>query len=233
VHAAPLTRRDRRIVLLLVGLLPVLAIGTVGNNEIFNAYLLWVPDHVDMTFFHRQLPITWLVTVDATMSIIGLVASMALWRLWARRFREPSEVVKLVVGFVLSAGALLSLMAAAAISAHGGKAGFGWIMGFEVLNSLGFANVLPVGLALYTRASPKALAGTMVGVYFLNLFACNNLVGWLGGLVERLSGLQFWGLHALLVSAAAVLTALAAILFGQLLAPQEDAAAVTARASES
>jgi POT family proton-dependent oligopeptide transporter len=233
VHAAPLTRRDRRIVLLLVVLLPVLAIGTVGNNEIFNAYLLWVPDHVDMTFFHRQLPTTWLVTVDATMSIIGLIVSMALWRLWARRFREPSEVVKLVVGFVLSVGALLSLMAAATISARGGKAAFGWIMGFEVLNSLGFANVLPVGLALYTRASPKAVAGTMVGVYFLNLFACNNLVGWLGGLVERLSGVQFWGLHAVLVGAAAVLTSLAAILFGHLLAPQDDAAAVTATASES
>ena len=85
-----------------------------------------------------------------------------------------------------------------------------------------------MGLALYTRASPKALAGTMVGVYFLNLFACNNLVGWLGGLVERLSGVQFWGLHAALVGAAAILTGLAARFGAHLLAPQGAAAATAA-----
>ncbi len=217
--------------LLLVVLIPVLAIGTVGNNEIFNAYLLWVPEHVDLIFFQHRLPTTWLVTVDAAVAILGLIASLALWRLWARRFREPSEIVKIVIGFVLSIGALLSLVAAAAISTHGGKAGFGWVMGFEVLNSLGFANILPVGLALYTRASPKAVAGTMVGVYFLNLFACNNLVGWLGGLVERLSGVQFWGLHAALVGTAAILTGLAARFGGHLLAP--GAAATATAVSET
>ena len=226
--AAPLTRTERKAVLLLVALIPVLAIGTVGNQEIFNAYLLWVPGHVDLVFFHHRLPTTWLVTIDAAVSILGLIAALAFWRLWARHFREPSEIVKLVIGFVLSICALLSLVAAAAVSAQGGKASFGWVMAFEVLNSLGFSNVLPVGLALYTRASPKALAGTMVGVYFLNLFACNNLVGWLGGLVERLSGVQFWGLHAALVGAAAILTGLAAHFGAQLLAPQGAAAATAA-----
>jgi len=209
-RAAPLSRTDRKVVLLLIALVPVLAIGTVGNQEIFNAYLLWVPDHVDLVFFHYRMPTTWLVTVDAAVSISGLLASLAFWRLWARHFREPSEIIKIVIGFLLSLGAMLSLVAAAAISGAGQKAGFGWIVGFEVLNSLGFSNVLPVGLALYNRAAPKSVAGTMLGVYFLHLFACNNLVGWLGGLIERLSGVQFWGLHAALIGTAALLTALAA-----------------------
>lgn len=224
VQRAPLSPDERRRLLLLVALLPVLAIGTVGNQEIFNAYMLWVPDHIDMMFFGHRMPTTWLVTLDATVSISGLVASLAFWRLWSKRWREPSEIAKLALGFVVSLGAVLSLVAAAAIGAGGGKASFGWVMGFEVLNSLGFANILPVGLALYTRASPKSVSGTMVGVYFLHLFACNNLVGWLGGLIERLSGVQFWGLHAALVGAAAVLTGLATQWFGRLLAPSSDAA---------
>ena len=47
----------------------------------------------------------------------------------------------------------------------------------------------------------------------------NNLVGWLGGLLERMSGTQFWLLHAALVGGAAVLMLIAWRLFGHLLAP--------------
>ena len=87
------------------------------------------------------------------------------------------------------------------------------------MNSIGFANVLPVGLALFARASPKSIAGLMLGVYFLHLFATNNLVGWLGGLLERLPGTQFWGLHAALAAVAALLTFFASRVFRSLLVP--------------
>jgi POT family proton-dependent oligopeptide transporter len=93
------------------------------------------------------------------------------------------------------------------------------VLVFEVLNSIGFANVFPVGLALYARASPKVIAGTMIGVYYLHLFIGNNLVGWLGGLLERMPGTQFWLLHVALVGGAAVLMLVAWRLFGHLLAP--------------
>jgi len=222
VRAASSTRvrlssRERRAVVVLVLLLPVLAIGSVGNQEIFNAYLLWVPDHVNMVFFHRTMPTTWLITLDATVSIVGLLASVAFWRLWSKRFTEPSEIIKITIGFGLSASALLSLTAAAMIAAGRHRAGIGWVLTFEALNSLGFSNVFPVGLALYARLSPKAIAGTMLGVYFLHLFMANNLVGWLGGLLERLPGTQFWALHAALVGTAGLVTLAAAHIFGKLL----------------
>ena len=214
-----LSREQRKTVVVLVVLVPVLAIGTVGNQEIFNAYLLWVPSHIDMVFFGRTMPTTWLITVDATVSIAGLLASMAFWRLWSKRFKEPSEIIKITLGLAFSAAALLSLTQAALIAVSGHKAHIGWVLAFEVLNSIGFSNMLPVGLALYARASPKPVAGTMLGIYFLHLFMANNLVGWLGGLMERLSGPQFWALHAALVATAGVLTLAAARLFGHLLMP--------------
>jgi len=214
-----LNRAARRVIGLLVLLLPVLAIGTIGNQQIFNAYLLWVPDHIDLVFFGRTMPTTWLITVDAAVSFAGLAGTVAFWRLWSKRFAEPSEIIKMTLGFCFSVAALLSLTAAAAIAGRGHKASIGWVLAFEVLNSIGFANVLPVGLALYARASPKPVAATMIGVYFLHLFMANNLVGWLGGLLERVSGVQFWGLHVALVSTAGVLTLCAARFFGPLLAP--------------
>jgi POT family proton-dependent oligopeptide transporter len=101
-----------------------------------------------MVFFGRTMPTTWLITVDAVVSIVGLLATVAFWRLWLKRFREPSEIIKMTLGFAFSVGALLSLTAAAAIAISGRKASIGWVLAFEVLNSIGFANVLPVGLAL-------------------------------------------------------------------------------------
>ncbi|HVS53873.1 MAG TPA: peptide MFS transporter [Opitutaceae bacterium] len=216
---APLTRDERKALVVLVLLLPVLAIGAVGNQQIFNAYMLWVPAHVSLVFFGHTMPTTWLVTLDSIVSVSFLLGAVAFWRLWAKRFKEPSEVVKITLGLALSAIGALSLAGAAVVSAHGEKASVGWVFGFELFNSAGFANVFPVGLALFARVAPKAIAGTMMGIYLLHLFLCNNFVGWLGGLLDRLSGVQFWLLHAGLIGAAALLMFTAARAAGHLLNP--------------
>jgi POT family proton-dependent oligopeptide transporter len=218
----PLTRDERIALTLLVALLPVLAVGMVGNQEIFNAYMLWAPATVDLVFFGRTMPTTWLITVDSVLSVSALVAVLGFWRWWGRRFVEPSEVTKIVLGLFVSAIGVLMLAAAAQIAAAGHKASLFWALAFHVLNSIGGANLLPVGLALYTRAAPKSLAGTVLGLYFLHLFAANNLVGWLGGLLEKLPGAQFWLLHAALVGGAGVVFLAARQLFGHLLAPRGE-----------
>jgi POT family proton-dependent oligopeptide transporter len=216
-----LTRNERAAVILLVLLLPVLAVGIVGNQEIFNAYMLWAPAHIDLVFFGRTMPTTWLITVDSVLSMSMLIVVLAFWRLWGRRFTEPSEVTKITLGLFVCSAALLMLVAASATAAPGHKAAIGWALAFHVMNSIGGANVLPVSLALYARASPKAVAGTVLGVYFLHFFAANNLVGWLGGLLERMSATAFWSLHALLVCGAGVVFLVVRRLFGDLLAPQQ------------
>ncbi|HVZ64387.1 MAG TPA: peptide MFS transporter [Lacunisphaera sp.] len=225
VAAAGLTREEIKAVVLLVLLLPVLAIGAVGNQEIFNAYLVWVPDHVNLVFFGETMPTSWLITLDAVVSVSCLVGAVAFWRLWAKRFKEPSEVIKITLGLGISALGAACLAMAAIAHAPGQKAGIGWVLGFELLNSIGFANVFPVGLALYVRASPKAVAGTIMGIYYLHLFMCNFFVGWLGGLVERMSGFNFWLLHAGLVGGAGVIMLVAARTSGHLLDPVGSPAA--------
>ena len=214
-----MSRNERAALALLIVLLPVLAAGIVGNQQIFNAYMLWAPATIDLVFFGRTMPTTWLITVDSVLSASALLAVLAFWRWWGRRFTEPAEVTKIVLGLFLCAAALLMLVAAAQIAAGGHKASLGWALAFHVLNSIGGANLLPVGLALYTRAAPRALAGTVLGLYFLHLFAANNLVGWLGGLLEKLPGTQFWLLHAALVGGAGVVFLAARHFFGHLLAP--------------
>ncbi|MGZ3404518.1 MAG: peptide MFS transporter, partial [Phenylobacterium sp.] len=63
--AKPMTTREWQVVLLLVLLLPVLALSIVGNNQIFNAYLLWADANVDLHLFGVPVLVTWLVSVDS------------------------------------------------------------------------------------------------------------------------------------------------------------------------
>jgi POT family proton-dependent oligopeptide transporter len=96
----------------------------------------------------------------------------------------------------------------------------GWLVAFHVLNDIGFANVFPVALALYSRAAAPALGSTMIGIYYLQLFIGNLLVGWLAGLLDRMPAASFWLLHAGLVAASAAVFLAVKLGLGSLLAPE-------------
>ena len=57
-----------------------------------------------------------------------------------------------------------------------------WPMAFELMNSIGFAHILPISLALFSKIAPKQISSTVIGLYYLAFFAANALVGYVGGL---------------------------------------------------
>jgi len=220
-----LTRRDKIAILVLIALLPFLTIAIIPNQQIFNAYLVWAQDHANLIFFGKKMPTTWLITLDSIVSVSFLFIAVIFWRIWSKKFPEPTEINKIAIGSLIAVTGMLSLVIGAAIAAaSGGKVSIGWLIAFHVLNSAGFANVFPVSLALYARVAPAALSATIIGVYYLAFFAGNNLVGWIGGFLEKMPATQFWLLHAGLAGIAGVIFLLAGKLFGHLLAPGDNAA---------
>jgi proton-dependent oligopeptide transporter, POT family len=218
----PLGRRGVMQVVVLVAILPLLMLSIVGNQQFNNAYPLWSQQHMDMFVGSFEVPVTWLQAVDALVSTATMLASLAFWHWWATRRTEPDEITKIALGSFVAAGApLLLLIPAFAIEAGGGKISILWTFAYTLVNDLGFANILPVGLALYSRAAPRGLQGVMIGIYYLHLFFGNSFVGWLAGLLETMPGSQFWGLHAVLVAAAGVGLLIVKLVFGRLLAPDE------------
>ncbi len=219
-----LARGEGLTVVLLIALLVPMALAVIGNMEIFNAYLVWGDANYNLVFFGQTLPVTWLVSLDAIVSTAMLLGAMTFWRWWATVRREPDEIVKLAIGAFIAASAPLLLAAASAqelVTHH--KVGLAWGLGFHIVNDIGIANLFPVGLALYSRAAPKAVGGLMIGVYYLSFFLANMGVGWLGGLLERMGGVAFWSLHAALVALGGVLILLFAVFFRRSLAPTVDA----------
>jgi POT family proton-dependent oligopeptide transporter len=166
------------------------------------------------------MPITWILSFGSIISAALIAVSVLFWRWWATRWTEPDEMTKLAIGVTLAAMAPLTLAVASAIvESSGRKVGLGWALAFEIINDLGFANIVPVGLALFSRAAPKSLTSMMIGVFYLHLFIGNMLVGWLGGLLERMPGSAFWLLHAGLVGAAAIILLIVRGAAGKALAP--------------
>lgn len=215
-----LSRRDWGVVAILVVLLPVLAMAAVGNQQIFNAYLIWSEKNYDLAMFGGTMPTSWMFSIDAVVSTFLMIGVIAFWRWYGRHWQEPTEITKILIGTVISAFAPLTLALFSQIVAQTGHpVPLWWAIAFHVINDTGFSMVFPVGLALYSRAAPKGLGGIMIAIYYLHLFIGNNLIGYLGGLLDKMSGAQFWLLHSAIIGVAAVLLFLGRIFLGHYLAP--------------
>jgi proton-dependent oligopeptide transporter, POT family len=215
-----LARREKMAIVALLVLLPVLTMAVIGNQQIFNAYLVWAERNADLIFFGKKMPTTWLITLDSIVSVSFLAGAVVFWRLWSRKFPEPAEITKIGIGSLIAVTGFISLAMAAS---SGAKVSMSWLVTFHVLNSIGFANIFPVSLALYARVAPAALSATIIGIYYLAFFAANNLVGIIGGLLEKMPATQFWLLHSALCGIAGIIFLLAGRLFGHLLVPGDNA----------
>ena len=221
--AAPrLSRGDWTSLIALILLIPVLAVAIVPNNQIFNAYLVWGDQQFDLVWGGTKLPTTWLVTLDAIVSVSFLAGVALFYRWYGKHWREPDEIAKIIIGSAFSVGGMLCLFAAAATQGEGEKIGLFWPVLFHIVNSIGFAHMLPVSLALFAKLAPKAINATVIGLYYLAFFAGNSLVGWIGGFYESMPTTSFWLLHAGLAAGSGVAFILFKLLLGKRMTASSD-----------
>ena len=210
--AEALSRNDWKTVGLLIALLPVLAAALIGNQQMFNTFVIWGEATFDLRFLGFEMPVTWLLSIDALVAVGCTLLAIAFWRAFSRRRKEPDDIVKIAVGAAVMATApILLTVASLQHQASGARISIGWGVGFEVINEIGFAMLLPVALSFYSRLAPRQIQGLMIGVFYLTLFLCNLTVGRLGGLLERMAPASFWLMHAAIVGAAAVVLAIVAL----------------------
>ncbi len=197
-----LTAAERKQTIGLLLLIPVMAIAIIPNNQIFNAYLVWGDSDFNLMFGGTRLPTTWLVTLDAIVSVAFLFLVTVFWGWWGKKRKEPDELGKILIGSAFTTAGMLTLVLAATLQGEGQKIGLALPVMFHVLNSIGFANIMPVTLALFARVAPAPLNATVIGLYYLAFSAGNWLVGRIGGLFSTMEPASFWLLHAALAAAA-------------------------------
>ncbi|WP_379920954.1 MFS transporter [Erythrobacter sp. R86502] len=201
------TRQTRIAPIALIGLEIATALLTVPNAQLTNAYLLWAKEGFERDVAGWRIPVSWLIAADGLVSLAALVASGMFWA-WHDRHRgaAAAETKALAgAGFVVVGGACLTLAALV----HG-RTGVPimWGLAFQLLNSLGLANVLPAVMASFGQASPHRLGATVMAGFYLSLFAGGLISTWLASQFVTLPITTFWLLHALCGVAGALIIAL-------------------------
>ena len=207
-------------VIALMLLVPAMAIGLLTNQQIFNAYLVWADQQFQLTVFGMTIPTSWMITIDATLSFSMLVAVAAFWKWKADKTgTEPDELGKMIIGsFFTIAGGLCLYMAA--LTQGSAKIGLFWPVMFHLLNSIGFAHILPVSLALFSKIAPRAINATVIGIYYLAFFLANKIVGYVGEWFSSMPTTTFWLIHV----ASAVVGLVAFVIFKMTIARRMEQA---------
>lgn len=216
-----LERGDLTAVIALLLLIPVMAVALLPNQQIFNAYLIWGDRSFDLVFFGHRLPTSWLMTLDAATSVTFLALVAIFYEVLRRKWREPDEITKMIIGSVFCFAGMLCLFMAAATTGPGEKIGMFWPVMFHLMNSIGFAHILPVSLALFAKVAPRAINATVIGLYYLAFFLANALVGWVGGWLETMPTTSFWLMHAGFAAASGIVFLLFKLFLARHLVRQE------------
>lgn len=196
---ARLTADERRIVLVLVGMLIPLSTFWVAQSQVWNAYNLWVRDHLDLMVLGWRMPVAWLQAFDSLAPMAAVPIMLYVWRIQAARGSEPRDLTKLAIGCLLFTVALVWLAGASVVTDSAGQVPLLWALAFHVILNFGFVFFAPTAVALYARSAPPSVNALMVGVYSLSVFIGGTVSGRLGGFYERMSATKFWLMHAAIV----------------------------------
>jgi proton-dependent oligopeptide transporter, POT family len=195
-----LSAEERRVVLVMLLMLPLFTLFWIAQTQIWNTYNLWARDHVDLAIGGWKMPVPWLQSVDALGVVVLVLPMLQLWRWQAARSSEPDDVTKLAIGCLLFGGAVAWLAGGELVADVAGKVPLVWALIYHFLSAIGYLYFAPVAVAVISRTAPASVNAMMIGVYYLSIFAGSIISGHLGGLYERLSSAQFWLIHAAIVS---------------------------------
>jgi POT family proton-dependent oligopeptide transporter len=204
-HHSRLNFAERRSIFALLLLMPLLTMYWVVNSQEWNAYNLWVRDHIDLGLFGWQIPVPWVQSLASIDCVVLVPVVLLLWRSLAAIGREPDEIGKLTLGCLIMGTFTACDGCSTLLFGSPHQVPLLWIVITNLGLSFGYLHVQPVAIALFARTSPVALKAMMVGVYFLSIFFGGLISGRLGALYGQWSAANFWLLHAGIVCTAGLL----------------------------
>jgi len=159
-----LTAPERAVVWRLIALVPVAALFWIAQSQVWNTYNLWVRDHIELQVGAFTVPVPWLQALDGLAPFVCLPPMLLFWRWQASRGKEPGEFVKIAIGCFIFAASTLWLGGAGLVTDGHGRTPLMWAVAFHFASNLGWLYFTPTILALFSRAAPRSVAATMIGI---------------------------------------------------------------------
>src|SRR3954453_14273478 len=99
---APLTKGERRTVVLLVLAASITIFQSIAYYQVYNVGLVWIDAHVNLSTPIGHIPVPWFNSIDPFVSIVAVPPLIYLWILQQRRGSEPSDVAKIGIGAAIA-----------------------------------------------------------------------------------------------------------------------------------
>lgn len=169
-------------------------------QQAYGIMVIWADTAVNRKIGGFEMPVTWILTADGILTIIGVLLANRLWDRQAKRGREPNDVVKIGIGgaSITTAFVIVGLLAALPQTPI-----IGWLAFYLVLD-FSYAWMDPPSKAIIGRYSPPSVSGMMFA--FSALFGAFGffLLGYLGRFYEPLGPSRYFLLTAAMPAVAAV-----------------------------
>ena len=198
---APLTRGQWTSVGAILMLLAPKIFFFAAAQQAYGIMVVWADTAVDRKVGGWELPVTWVLTADGILTILGVLFANWAWARLAAKGREPSDVRKVGIANVMVA---VSFVVIAALATMAKVPMIGWLAFYLVLD-FSYAWQDPPSKALISRYAPRSVNGTMFAISALSGALGFFLLGYLGRFYEPLGAPAYFLLTATLPVTGAIM----------------------------
>lgn len=199
-----LSPAERRRIVYLLLIWPLLVCFWVAQSQVWNTYNLWVRDHIDLNVMGFAVPVPWLQSLDGLMPAASVPVMLALWKWQAKRGSEPELLTKMAIGCLIFGAAVLLLVLGSHSPGSTARAPLLIPIAFHVVSNIGWIYFSPVATTLVLTRAPEPTRGLMYGILTLSVTAGSLISGRLGALYDTIPASHFWLIHAAIVGGAGI-----------------------------
>ena len=166
-------------------LLSLLFIGAAafwsGFDQSASSLSIFARDYTDLSVSGYIIPIGWLQFANPIFVVIFAPIFAGTWMHLAKRNLNPALPIKFALGLVLMAISFMVMLYAVDLAIVSSPVGMRWLVVTYLLQTWGELTLSPVGLAAFSKYSPKKYVGQMFGLWFTASAIGGVLAGLLGG----------------------------------------------------
>ena len=178
---AGLTSAEKRNLILLGLLFVGAAAFWSGFDQSASSLSIFARDYTDLSVSGYIIPIGWLQFANPIFVVIFAPIFAGIWTHLGRINLNPALPIKFAFGLMLMAVSFVIMLFAVELAMETAPVGMRWLILTYLLQTWGELTLSPIGLAAFSRYSPKKYIGQMFGLWFLASAIGGVLAGLLGG----------------------------------------------------
>mgnify|MGYP003309869025 CR=1 FL=1 len=189
---AGLTKEEKKNVILLGLLFVGAAAFWSGFDQSASSLSIFARDYTDLSVSGYVIPIGWLQFANPIFVVIFAPIFAGMWAYLGRVNMNPSLPLKFAIGLLFMALSFIVMIYAVRLAMVSAPVGMQWLLITYAIQTWGELALSPIGLAAFSKYSPKRYMGQMFGLWFLASAIGGVLAGLLGGdaMSDGLSSIQ-------------------------------------------